>query len=230
MPAGLARGVIVNRTAETVVRLLPPLVITEAEADEALGRLDAALGDVAATEDRLNDPTSSHRPAHRAKRTDAPHLHALITANLVEGHLLPRTLDELTVHADRFVVATRGPQDRRLRRARAAQPAGRRSPLARRRRDRRGSRRRHACWSTSCGVRARREGFDKLCAFTHAPGYFIQMGFSIVPHLWLPRRSSPTASSVRCSARCGQYAMVLPLDASPMRVDRDVADRSPRHA
>ena len=44
VPAGLAQGVIVNRTAETVVRLLPPLVITEAEADEALGRLDAALG------------------------------------------------------------------------------------------------------------------------------------------------------------------------------------------
>ena len=41
--AGLERGVIVNRTADTVVRLLPPLVITEAEADEALGRLDAAL-------------------------------------------------------------------------------------------------------------------------------------------------------------------------------------------
>jgi len=40
---GLARGVIVNRTAETVVRLLPPLVITEAEVDEGLDRLDAAL-------------------------------------------------------------------------------------------------------------------------------------------------------------------------------------------
>jgi acetylornithine/N-succinyldiaminopimelate aminotransferase len=40
---GLARGVIVNRTAETVVRLLPALVITEAEIDEALGRLDAAF-------------------------------------------------------------------------------------------------------------------------------------------------------------------------------------------
>ena len=37
-----------DRTAETVVRLLPPLVITEAEADEALGRLDAALGAVGA--------------------------------------------------------------------------------------------------------------------------------------------------------------------------------------
>ena len=46
--AGLARGVIVNRTAETVVRLLPPLVITETEIDEALGRLDAAFGAVGA--------------------------------------------------------------------------------------------------------------------------------------------------------------------------------------
>jgi acetylornithine/succinyldiaminopimelate/putrescine aminotransferase len=43
VPAGLAHGVIVNRTADTVVRLLPPLVISEAEAGEALGRLDAAL-------------------------------------------------------------------------------------------------------------------------------------------------------------------------------------------
>jgi acetylornithine/N-succinyldiaminopimelate aminotransferase len=48
VPAALERGVIVNRTAERVVRLLPPLVITEAEADEALGRLDAALGAVGA--------------------------------------------------------------------------------------------------------------------------------------------------------------------------------------
>ena len=46
--AGLSRGVIVNRTAETVVRLLPPLVITEPDADEALARLDAALAAVAA--------------------------------------------------------------------------------------------------------------------------------------------------------------------------------------
>ena len=32
VPAGFANGVIVNRTADTVVRLLPPLNITEAEA------------------------------------------------------------------------------------------------------------------------------------------------------------------------------------------------------
>jgi acetylornithine aminotransferase/acetylornithine/N-succinyldiaminopimelate aminotransferase len=46
--AGLERGVIVNRTSETVVRLLPPLVITEPDIDEALARLDAALGAVGA--------------------------------------------------------------------------------------------------------------------------------------------------------------------------------------
>ena len=46
--AALERGVVVNRTAERVVRLLPPLIITEAEIDEGLGLLDAALGAVGA--------------------------------------------------------------------------------------------------------------------------------------------------------------------------------------
>ncbi|MGE3178790.1 MAG: aspartate aminotransferase family protein [Vicinamibacterales bacterium] len=48
VPAGLERRVIVNRTADTVVRLLPPLVITEQEIDEGLDRLDAALTAVGA--------------------------------------------------------------------------------------------------------------------------------------------------------------------------------------
>src|SRR5262249_18137469 len=46
--AALQRGLLVNRTSDTVVRLLPPFVITTGEIDEALGLLDAALG--AATE------------------------------------------------------------------------------------------------------------------------------------------------------------------------------------
>ncbi len=41
--AALAAGLLVNRTAETVVRLLPPYIITAAEIDEAVGLLDAAL-------------------------------------------------------------------------------------------------------------------------------------------------------------------------------------------
>jgi predicted acetylornithine/succinylornithine family transaminase len=43
VPAALERGLIVNRTAERVVRLLPPYIISAAEITEALSRLDAAL-------------------------------------------------------------------------------------------------------------------------------------------------------------------------------------------
>ncbi len=46
VPAGLKHGVVVNRTAENVIRLLPPFVITEAELDEGLSRLEAALRDI----------------------------------------------------------------------------------------------------------------------------------------------------------------------------------------
>ncbi len=46
VPAGLKHGVVVNRTAENVIRLLPPYVITEAELDEGLARLELALVDI----------------------------------------------------------------------------------------------------------------------------------------------------------------------------------------
>ena len=45
--AARARNLLVNGTAQTVVRLLPPLTISEAEMDEAVNRLDAALTDAA---------------------------------------------------------------------------------------------------------------------------------------------------------------------------------------
>jgi acetylornithine/succinyldiaminopimelate/putrescine aminotransferase len=41
--AAMQRGLLVNRTADTVISLLPPYVITASELDEALGLLDAAL-------------------------------------------------------------------------------------------------------------------------------------------------------------------------------------------
>ena len=47
-------------------------------------------------------PSASLRSATAA---DAPAIYGLIASHLEEGHLLPRSLDELTVHASRFVVA-----------------------------------------------------------------------------------------------------------------------------
>ena len=41
--AALQHGLLVNRTSETVVRLLPPYIITAEEIDEGIGLLDAAL-------------------------------------------------------------------------------------------------------------------------------------------------------------------------------------------
>ena len=104
-------------------------------------------------------------------------------------------------------------QDRRLRRAGAAQPARRRSALAGRRRARARQRRRRAD-RRRAAARARREGFEKLCAFTHAPRYFIHMGFSIVPHLWLTEKMFTDCVKCPQFRQCGQYAMVVPLDVA----------------
>ena len=46
--AALQTGLLVNRTAEKVVRMLPPLIVTAAEIDEAASILDGALASVAA--------------------------------------------------------------------------------------------------------------------------------------------------------------------------------------
>jgi len=44
----MARGLLLVKGGERAVRLLPPLVVSPAEIQEALQRLDAALTDLAA--------------------------------------------------------------------------------------------------------------------------------------------------------------------------------------
>jgi len=153
------------------------------------------------------------RPSLRsAKDSEARALHALIAANLEEGHLLPRTLTELTRHATRFVAATRG---RRI--VGCAELAALSQHVAEVRSlavD--GSERGKGVGTMIVDElrrRARDEGFEKLCAFTHAPAYFIQMGFSIVPHTWLLEKL--TTDCVKCPLfrACGQYAMMVPLES-----------------
>ena|SRR5436190_21166897 len=163
-------------------------------------------------------PRSTRTTLRTAETHDARHIHALITANLVEGRLLPRTLDELTVHATRFVVATRG---------RKIVGCGELAPLSPQVAEVRslavGTSARHHGVGTmlveELRIRARREGYDKLCAFTHAPGYFIPMGFSIVPHLWIPEKIFTDCVKCPMFRQCGQYAMVLPFDSIGDSID-----------
>ena len=44
--AALERGLLVNRTSDTVIRLLPPYVITAAEIDEGIAILDDDIGSI----------------------------------------------------------------------------------------------------------------------------------------------------------------------------------------
>jgi amino-acid N-acetyltransferase len=165
---------------------------------------------------------------------DAPALHALIAAHLEEGRLLPRTLDELAVHAPRFVVAVEASSggDRLVGCAELA-PL---SPALAEVRSLVVSRdaRRHGLgirMIEDLCARARTDGFARLCAFAHDPAFFVRRGFSIVPHTWVPEKIAHDCNSCPLFRNCGQYAIVLEL-SNVQRVAsarRTAGERSPSH-
>lgn len=166
-----------------------------------------------------------------AEPSQAPKLHALISANVEEGHLLPRTLSELVVQADRFAVAMRGRKLVACAELLALSPtvAEVRSLAVDSAERGRGI---GTLLVEELRQRARVEGFDKLCAFTHSPGYFMHMGFSIVPHLWVPEKVFTDCVKCPQFRRCGQYAMVVPVTDAVDAVEHDVRAivPLPRHA
>ncbi len=149
-----------------------------------------------------------------AQPADAPALLALIAGHLDEGHLLPRSLGELVVHAPRFVVAVQSaPDGERI--VGCAELAPLSSSVAEVRslvvgRDARklGLGRRMV---DELGRRARVDGFERLCAFAHDPRFFVRHGFSVVPHTWVPEKIAHDCSSCPLFRQCGQYAIVLDL-------------------
>lgn len=159
--------------------------------------------------------TIRHAGAAHARR-----LHDLITANQEDGHLLPRTLDDVTRHAARFVIALRG---------RRIVGCGELAPLSSQTAEVRSLAVDPSARGAGAGTmlvealrqHARQAGFDRLCAFTHAPAYFSRMGFSVVSHARLPEKIS--TDCVRCPQfrRCGQYAMVMPLDTTADIVEHE---------
>jgi amino-acid N-acetyltransferase len=143
-----------------------------------------------------------------ATAEDAPAIHELITRNLQEGHLLPRTLADVTARANRFtVVASPGadilacaelaPLDSSVAEVRSLVV----------REDARGEGLGHAVVK-ELRRRARASQFRTLCAFTHDPRLFVRFGFSIVPHTWLPEKVAADCWSCPLFQKCGQYAVV----------------------
>lgn len=161
------------------------------------------------------------RARHRAPqlrtavRSDVRKIHELIQRNQQAGHLLPRELSELTSRIDRFVVGVDGrgsivacgelvPLSPTLAEIRSLVVSERR----------RGQGLGHRVVD-ELKTRARAAGYDDLCVFAHEPAYFAHMGFSIVPHTWLPEKIMADCRSCPLFRRCEQFAMVTDLDLSP---------------
>ena len=145
-----------------------------------------------------------------ATTDDAAEIHRLIAGHTTEGHLLPRERDEVALHAHRFVVACEeegivacvelAPLSRSVSEVRSLVVSERVRSLGVGRE-----------LIDELVTRARRAGFDRLCAFTHAPSYFVRLGFSMVPHVWLPEKIETDCHSCPHFRRCGQHAVLLEL-------------------
>jgi len=177
-------------------------------------------------------PAKAVTTLRAAVAADAPALHALIAAHLEEGRLLPRTLSELADHAPRFVVAIQGDKsvaqgDKSV--AQGEQVAGQGdrivgcaelAPLSKGVAEVRSLVVSHDARQSGLGHRmveelgrrARREGFARLCAFAHDARFFVRMGFSIVPHTWVPEKIAHDCHSCPLFRNCGQYAIALDLE------------------
>lgn len=159
----------------------------------------------------------------RADESDAPAIYQLISDNLEVGHLLPRTMDDVVGHTPRFIVAE---SDGRVIGCAELAPlsatvAEVRSLVVdqRARGNRIGPR-----LLTELATRAVALGFSTLCAFTHQPSHFVKLGFTIVPHMWVPEKIAHDCTSCPLFRRCGQYAVTLPLrDGVQIRPEQPAA-------
>ena len=143
-----------------------------------------------------------------ATAADAAAIHQLIMDNLQAGHLLPRSLADVTARASRFAVVVGG--DGVLLACGELAPlnssvAEVRSLVVRE--DARG-RRLGQVVVDELRRRARAGRYRTLCAFTHDPRFFVRFGFSIVPHTWLPEKVAADCWSCPQFRKCGQYAVV----------------------
>jgi amino-acid N-acetyltransferase len=170
-----------------------------------------------------------------ASPADAAAIHFLVTANLETGHLLPRAIDEIVANTSRFVVAELDGDVvgcAELARLSPSVAEVRSLVVAESLRGRRiGTR-----LVSELAARATTAGYATLCAFTHDASHFVKLGFTIVPHIWVPEKIAHDCTGCALFRRCGQYAVRLALKhgvaAAPERTaamvyGRGIAPRRP---
>jgi amino-acid N-acetyltransferase len=161
---------------------------------------------------RLGDRTG-HVELRGATSRDIDSVHGLIERHTLAGHLLPRTREDVASRIRQFVVAMS--EDAVIGCAELA-PLG--STVAEVRSlvvsdELQGAGIGRALVSALI-LEARCGEYERLCAFAHAPAFFVRLGFSIVPHLHVPEKVFTDCVQCPLFRMCGQHAVVLPLDGA----------------
>jgi amino-acid N-acetyltransferase len=158
-----------------------------------------------------------------ATLADAGAIDTLIARNLAVGHLLPRTLADIEEHATRFFVAA---ADGRIVGCAELAPLSTGVAEVRSLVVDEAMRGQHIGPElvAHLSANATERGFSTLCAFTHEPSHFVRLGFTIVPHIWVPEKIARDCTSCALFRHCGQYAVLLPLRAGvSVRPERPAA-------
>ncbi len=170
-----------------------------------------------------------------ATQTDAVAIHDLVLANIEAGHLLPRAIDDIRAHIPGFVVAEFCNDVIGCAELAQLSPtvAEVRSLVVH-----------ESVRGQKIGTRlvahlarsATAAGYHTLCAFTHNPAHFVRLGFTIVPHVWMPEKIAHDCTACSLFRRCGQYAVrltvrqgagLVPERSAAMFHGRGVAPRRP---
>lgn len=165
---------------------------------------------VAATAPARNGQPAFSGALRAASLEDASGIHALIAKYQAEGRLLPRDEQEIARHVDRFLVVTDGiavlgcaelaPLSATVAEVRSlvVDESARGLGFGR-------------LLVDTLAEEADLAGFSTLCAFTHDAGYFARLGYSLVPHAWLPAKIAMDCVGCALFRQCGQDAMRLQL-------------------
>ena len=145
-----------------------------------------------------------------ALANDATRVYELIKDNVKTGHLLARSIEEVTLHVPRFFVATKNNKvigcAELTRLSKTVAEVRSLVVDTEHRNIGIGSHLLSALVTQAVSLRV-----PRVCAFTHQARPCIHAGFSVVPHPWVPEKIISDCQECDLFRRCHQFAVVLDL-------------------